>query len=75
VFQEIFDHVVRLCVEKAIVTGKAIVTDSTHIKASTSSDHFTVVKVEKEPAAYLKGLEEEAKKLEAKMGQQREQVT
>jgi hypothetical protein len=32
-----------------------------------------MVQVEKEPAEYLKGLEEEAKKLEAKMDEQREQ--
>lgn len=37
-FQEIFDHVVRLCIEKGIVTGKVIVTVSTHIKASASSN-------------------------------------
>ncbi|MDQ0888882.1 transposase [Paenibacillus sp. V4I9] len=72
-FQEIFDHVVRLCIEKGIVTGKVIVTDSTHIKASASSYYFTMAQVEKEPAEYLKGLEEEAKKLEMKMSEQREQ--
>lgn len=72
IFQEIFDHVVRLCIEKGIVAGNVIVTDSTHIKASASSYNFTMVQVEKEPAEYLKGLEEEAKKLEMKLNEQRE---
>ena len=36
VFQEIFDHILKLCIEKGLVTGEVIVTDSTHIKASAA---------------------------------------
>ena len=32
VFQEIFDDIVKLCIEKGLVTGEVIVTDSTHSK-------------------------------------------
>ncbi|WP_248892200.1 transposase [Bacillus methanolicus] len=38
VFQEIFDHIINLCIEKGFVTGEVIVTDSTHIKANAAKD-------------------------------------
>ncbi|OIK10158.1 hypothetical protein BIV60_22220 [Bacillus sp. MUM 116] len=65
VFQEIFEHIVSLCIEKGLVTGETVVTDSTHIKASASKDKMK--KVEKTPSQYLYTLEEEAKKLEKEL--------
>jgi transposase len=64
VFQEIFDHIIRLCIEKGFVTGDVIVTDSTHIKASAAKDKVQKVVLEKSPSQYLNTLEEEAKKIE-----------
>ncbi|MCM3677198.1 IS1182 family transposase [Peribacillus simplex] len=74
VFQEIFDHIVSLCIEKGLVTGETIVTDSTHIKASASKDQVKKVEVEKTPSQYLNTLEEEAKKLEKELQEKRENV-
>ncbi|PGL73315.1 transposase [Bacillus sp. AFS055030] len=65
VFQDIFDHIIRLCIEKGFVTGDVIVTDSTHIKASAAKEKVQQVAVEKSPSQYLNTLEEEAKKIEA----------
>ena len=62
VFQEIFDHIVKLCIEKGLVTGEVIVTDSTHIKASASKSKVEKVVVEKTPSQYLNTLEMEARK-------------
>ncbi|MFD0769403.1 transposase, partial [Bacillus sp. CGMCC 1.60114] len=45
VFQEIFDHIVRLCIKAGLVTGEVMVTDSTHIKAYASSERTEVVSV------------------------------
>ena len=57
VFQEIFDHIVKLCIEKGLVTGEVIVTDSTHIKASASKSKVEKVTVEKTPSQYLNTIE------------------
>ena len=64
VFQEIFDHIIRLCIEKGLVTGDVMVTDSTHIKASAAKDKVQKVFLERSPSQYLNTLEEEAKKIE-----------
>lgn len=73
VFQEIFDYVVQLCIEKGIVTGDVIVTDSTHIKASAAKDKVEKVVVEKTPSQYLNTLEEEAKKIEKELEEKRKE--
>ncbi len=71
VFQEIFDHIIRLCIEKGFVTGDVIVTDSTHIKASAAKDKVQKVVLEKSPSQYLNTLEEEAKKIETEQEKKR----
>lgn len=38
VFQEIFDEVVRKCIEARLVSGKLLLTDSTHILANANKD-------------------------------------
>jgi transposase len=73
VFQEIFDHIVKLCIEKGLVTGEVIVTDSTHIKASAAKGKVEKVIVEKTPSQYLNTLEEEAKKIKKELEEKREE--
>jgi transposase len=73
VFQEIFDHIVKLCIEKGLVTGEVIVTDSTHIKASAAKGKVEKVTVEKSPSQYLNTLEEEAKKIEKELDEKRKE--
>ncbi|MFB5198609.1 IS1182 family transposase [Neobacillus sp. KR4-4] len=74
VFQEIFDHIVKLCMEKGLVTGEVIVTDSTHIKASASKSKVEKVTVEKTPSQYLNTLELEAKKIEKELEEKRKET-
>lgn len=71
VFQEIFDHIIKLCIEKGIVSGNVVVTDSTHIKASAAKDKVQKVTVEKTPSEYLNTLEEEARKIEKDLEEKR----
>jgi transposase len=74
VMQEIFDHIIKLCIEKGIVTGEVIVTDSTHIKASAAKGKIEKVVVEKTPWQYLNTLEQEAKKMEKELEEKREEA-
>lgn len=67
VFQDVFDHVVNLCVTDGLVTGEVLVTDSTHIKACASDHKYEQVKVEKTPSAYMAQLDAEAERLEAEL--------
>jgi transposase len=74
VFQEIFDHIVKLCIEKGLVTGEVIVTDSTHIKASASKSKVEKVTVEKTPSQYLNTLELESKKIGEELEEKRKET-
>lgn len=38
IFQDIFDNIVMQCIEKGLIDGSTIFTDSTHIKANASMD-------------------------------------
>lgn len=73
VFQEIFDHVVDMCIQKGLVTGEVIVTDSTHIKAHSSGEK-SLVTVHKKTTEYLNTLEEEALKLEKELNEKRDSL-
>jgi len=73
VFQEIFDHVVQLCLKEGLVTGEVMVTDSTHIKASAAKDKVQKVEVTKTPSQYLNTLEEETKKIEEELEKKRKE--
>lgn len=72
VFQDIFDHIIKLCIEAGLVTGEVMVTDSTHIKAYASSGRAEVVTVTKTPSEYIQGLHEEAKKIEEELKEKRQ---
>lgn len=71
VTQEIFDHIVKHCIEKGLVTGEVIVSDSTHIKASAAKGKIEKIVVEKTLSQYLNTLEEEAKKIEKELEEKR----
>jgi transposase len=62
VFQDIFDHIVQLCIKKGLVTGEIIAIDSTHIKAYASLDKVEKVQIDKKPSDYLVQLEKGGKK-------------
>jgi len=60
-FEEIFDEVVRRCIEARLVDGKLLLTDGTHIKANVREDKREKITVKDEPSAYMKRLEELAR--------------
>lgn len=60
VFQDIFDEIVRKCMEKGLVTGKLLLTDSTHIRANARNDLREVIEVPDTPSEYMQKLDREA---------------
>jgi transposase len=51
IFEEIFDEIVRQATERRMVGGRALMTDSTHIKANANKNKF-VHKYKKEKAKF-----------------------
>ena len=56
--QRLFDRIVEQAMERGLVGGRILYTDSTHIKANANRHHYTVEDVEVTPQAYLAELEE-----------------
>ena len=50
-------EVVRQCVEKGLVSGKLMATDSTHVKANASRASEYLAEVREEPGAYWERLD------------------
>ena len=75
VFRRLFEEVVRQCVEKGLVSGKLMATDSTHVKANASWASEYLVEVQEEPGAYWERLdayeEEGLAELERRSGKRR----
>ena len=59
-FEDIFEEVVRLCIDKGLITGKLLLTDSTHIRANARNDLYETVTVADEPSTYIKRLNQKA---------------
>lgn len=59
-FEEIFDEVVRLCMARGLITGKLLLTDSTHVRANARNNLYETVTVDDEPSAYIRRLNEQA---------------
>lgn len=59
-FQDIFDEVVRKCMAAGLVSGKLLLTDSTHILANASKEKREVIEVPDTPSEYVKKLDREA---------------
>ena len=75
VFRRLFEEVVRQCVEKGLVSGKLMATDSTHVKANASRASEYLAEVREEPGAYWERLdayeEEGLAELERRTGKRR----
>jgi transposase len=56
-FRKLFAQVVKLCVEAGLVSGKLLVTDSTHLKANASKKSKTTVEVEREMTEFFERLD------------------
>ena len=68
VFRQIFEEIVRQCMEKGLAEGTVVLTDSTHVKANASKRQNIKVQVQAETADYMKRLDaaetEERQRLE-----------
>ena len=60
IFQDIFDEIVRKCMGEGLVTGKLLLTDSTHIRANARNDLREVIEVPDTPTEYMQKLDREA---------------
>lgn len=60
IFQELFDEIVRKCIDVGLVDGKLLLTDATHIRANARNDLRKTIEVPDEPSEYMKSLDKEA---------------
>jgi len=59
IFQEIFDEIVRRCIEFGLVSGRHITADGTLVKANASMKSMEPIVVEMDSKEYIKRVEEE----------------
>ena len=59
-FQEIFDEIVRQCIEKGLVHGAHLTVDSTNLAANASIKSMEPIVVEMKPQEYIDKLEAES---------------
>ena len=57
IYQEIFDQIVLLAVNKGLASGAVLYTDSTHLKANANKNKFDLAEVQVKPQAYLAALD------------------
>ncbi len=57
VYQKIFDEIVIQAINKKLVSGKVLYTDSTHLKANANKNKHTRVEVEQSRREYLDALD------------------
>ncbi len=57
IYQEIFDEIVLLAVNKGLASGKVLYTDSTHLKANANKNKFDLAEVAVKPQEYLAALD------------------
>lgn len=58
IFEELFNETVHQSINKGLVDGKVLYTDSTHIKANANKKKFTKEKVSRETRKYFENLDE-----------------
>lgn len=63
VFRDVFDEIVRKCIEAGLIDGKLLLTDSTHIRANARNDLREVIEVPDTPTEYMQKLDREAYEL------------
>jgi transposase len=57
IYQEIFDEIVLLAVNKGLASGAVLYTDSTHLKANANKNKFDLAQVQVKPLEYLASLD------------------
>ena len=58
VSRQLFERVVRQCIEKGLASGRLVGTDSTHVKANASRASEELVEMPVEPGAYWERLDQ-----------------
>ncbi|GHU79456.1 transposase [Clostridia bacterium] len=56
-FNKLFVHVLKLCVEAGLVSGRLLITDSTHMKANAAKVSKVTVEIERETAEFFERLD------------------
>lgn len=74
VFREIFERIVRECINAGLVGGKCVVMDSTHVRANADNTKSEVIEVMTGPSEYLLELDREVKKDELRHPEHRSKV-
>jgi transposase len=62
IYQEIFDNIVMQAIEKKLVDGRDLYTDSTHLKANANRKKFYEVEARRSAREYLEELERDVNK-------------
>ena len=79
VFRRLFVEVVRRCIEKGLVSGRLVGTDSTHVKANASRASEELVEIQEEAGTYWDRLdryeEEGLEELKKRTGKRRAKRT
>jgi transposase len=57
IYQEIFDGIVLLAVNKGLASGAVLYTDATHLKANANKNKYDLAQVQVKPQEYLAALE------------------
>ena len=57
-FEDIFDEIVKKCIDIGLVNGETLLTDSTHIRANVANEKRETVIVKHEVSDYMKKLDE-----------------
>jgi IS5 family transposase len=57
IYQEIFDEIVLLAVNKGLASGTVLYTDSTHLKANANKNRYDLAEVQLKPQEYLQALD------------------
>ena len=57
VFRRLFERVVNQCIEEGLVSGRLVLTDSTHVKANASRTSEEQIEMPESPGAYWKRLD------------------
>jgi transposase len=57
IYQEIFDRIVELAVNKGLASGTVLYTDSTHLKANANKNKYDLAEVQLKPQQYLAALD------------------
>jgi transposase len=58
VYQEIFDEIVLLAMNKGLASGTVLYTDSTHLKANANKNKYDLASVQVKPQEYLAALDQ-----------------